>query len=91
MGLNRRYLSSTSHVRASVVGLVSLGRRHSGEIVLVHRSENLDLVQNITKSIAYLFSTHRAIFVFENNIKLGSHIFRNIIHGLNLSQDCPTI
>ena len=59
----------------------------SGEIVLIHRTENLGLAQNITRSITEVSSKHKAVFVVEDDIKLGSHAFQNIIHGLNLAPE----
>ncbi len=59
----------------------------SGEIVLIHRSENLGLVQNITRSISQVCSMHKAVFVVEDDIKLGSNAFQNIIRGLNLASE----
>ena len=59
----------------------------SGEIVLILRNENLGLAQNITRSITQVSSKHKAVFVVEDDIKLGAYAFQNIIHGLNLASE----
>jgi hypothetical protein len=59
----------------------------SGEIVLIHRTENLGLAQNITRSITQVSSKHKAVFVVEDDVKLGSNAFQNIVNGLNLAPE----